>query len=551
MISCLLIHVTSNKKGLSASHEFRVTGEELLLGRSALCQIHLPDHRVGLRHARICHSADGALRIEAENDEVMSVNGFLERASELAPGSRITLGPYLLTVKPPVDGADLVLSLEMPAGSAEEDEVLRKKPVTLAALGISKRKIGVWLAILVLGGEFLWPLMTRVSPGLEKWQAGLPIAVTWLLNPGPLSGGHSVFGMECSSCHEQVFQPVADTACTKCHERMMVHLAPDNQRAGKLREARCADCHAGHEGKAEAMKLGLTRCVKCHKTINTEISKVRDFESRHPLFHYDVPQGKRTVRVREDEGVMPPEDSGLKFSHKTHLVKGGVSSPLGDTVLGCRDCHKLDEGGMHFAPTNMEQTCQQSRCHRQRFPEPVGGFAPHGSERAVMERLRGFYTSWLAAAPERGARECASVKGSLNAVERTLECADELARKLAAATLFRKSGKDLECVLCHMIEETNDKEFPWKVAPVRARHDWQAKSVFPHTRHETIDCSDCHDKRESTRSEDVSFPTLGKCRECHGGASPAAGKVRSSCESCHRYHRVAVSPSEQGESPSR
>lgn len=550
MISCLLIHVTSNKKGLSASHEFRVTGEELQLGRSALCQIHLPDHRIGLRHAAIRRSADGALRIEANDDAVMSVNGFLERAGELTPGSRITLGPYLLTVRPPVGGADLVLSLEMPAGHAEEGEPLRKKPVTLAALGIGKRRIGVWLAILILVGQFLWPLLTRVSPGLEKWQAGLPIAVTWLLNPGPLSGGHSVFGMECSSCHERVFQAVPDTACTKCHERMKAHLAPDNPRAGKLGAARCADCHAGHEGKAEAMRLGLTRCVKCHKTINTEISKVRDFDSRHPLFHYDVPQGKRTVRVREDERVMPPEDSGLKFSHKVHLVKGGVSSPLGDTVLGCRDCHKLDEAGIHFAPIKMEQTCQQSRCHRQRLPEPVGGFAPHGSERTVMDRLRGFYTAWLAAAPEKGARECSSLKGSLNAVERTLECAEELARRLAASSSFRTTGKNLECALCHAIEETDDKDVPWKVAPVRVRHDWQAKAVFPHARHETIDCTDCHDKRESARSEDVSFPPLEKCRECHGGASPAAGKVRSNCESCHRFHRIAVPPPEPGPSPS-
>jgi hypothetical protein len=61
-------------------------------------------------------------------------------------------------------------------------------------------------------------------------------------------------------------------------------------------------------------------------------------------------------------------------------------------------------------------------------------------------------------------QECANsdVKGSI--VNRTVACADTLARKHAAATLFNTTPQKLECVLCHSISESTSSEAPWKIA---------------------------------------------------------------------------------------
>jgi hypothetical protein len=123
-----------------------------------------------------------------------------------------------------------------------------------------------------------------------------------------------------------------------------------------------------------------------------------------------------------------------------------------------------------------------------------------------------------------------------------LDCADELARKHAGATLFNTESKQPECALCHEIISTGDAELPWKVARVRTRHDWQ-RADFNHARHGTMACSDCHDKQDSKLAEDISMPRIEKCRECHAGSAGASNKIRSDCESCHRFHRAPRQPS--------
>lgn len=54
--------------------------------------------------------------------------------------------------------------------------------------------------------------------------------------------------------------------------------------------------------------------------------------------------------------------------------------------------------------------------------------------------------------------------------------------------------------------------------------NWQPLAVFPHARHGTVDCGECHDKANSNKSEDMSFPGIKKCRECHGGGRGPRGK---------------------------
>lgn len=539
MISCLLLLVQRSPAGLPTCSEIRVAGESIQLGRGAACQIHLPDHRVCLLHATLSRSGNGALQIEAAPDVLIGVDGFLEQSAVLSPGIRLVIGPYHLTVEPARTDADITLSIDRPGIQADGADTAQADPVTLAALGISKRRLGAMLAAFILLALLLLPMLSRLSPAFEQWQATLPVALTGLFIPGPLSAGHGAFGMKCSTCHRNAFEGVADVACTKCHERVGMHLAANTSHKGELGEVRCADCHPVHAGGLAAKYDGFVQCLACHKRLGKPDADASDFGSDHPPFHLEVAVGKNLVRVRQDANKLPAEQSGLKFSHQLHLDKKGISSPDGDTVLTCRGCHKLEESGNHFAPMTMKMTCQQSRCHTIRFRQPVRGVVPHGSEREVMNSLRNFYMNWLADSPEDLARECVPAAKPGTLLRRTVDCADGLAYKRAASSLFRTTGESLECALCHEVAETGKPDVPWKIAELNINRDWQRQAVFRHARHDTMACADCHDKSASKLSEDVSFPGIQKCRECHAGTEAAPRKTRSSCPSCHQFHRVA------------
>lgn len=544
MISCLLVLSSPNPAGSPVRNEIHVAGESIELGRGSACQIHLPDQRVSLLHATLKQAANGALEIEAAEDVSISINGCMKRCAALTPGTRIGIGPYLLTVERLVDNTNLTLAIDMPELPAQNSQSPTPlAPMSLAALGIGKRRLGVALAGFILVALLALPMLSRVSPAFETWQAGLPFKLTEWLSPGALSAGHGLSGARCSSCHQRAFQAVADTACTECHRQLALHLAGDPLHLRAVPTMRCAACHALHQDKADAIGYDIAQCLGCHQRLGSTVADVSDFAAAHPEFSLSVIQGMETVRVRQGETKLLLEKPGLKFSHQIHLAPKGLSTPEGDTVLNCRNCHKLEESGKHFAPMKMEQTCQQSRCHKQRFAEPVGGIVPHGAEREVMGLLRNFYATRLAAAPVEYLRQCGEIKTAGNVLQRSMECAESLVRTYAAATLFRASGENLECALCHEITATGKSDIPWRVLPVRINRDWQPKAIFDHARHDTVACVKCHDKADSKSSQDVALPNIEKCRECHAGATGAAGKLESNCQSCHPFHRIVEKPS--------
>ena len=547
MISCLLIQVSRNPQGLPICRESVISGESIQVGRGAACKIHLLDHRVNLLHATMKRSEDGTLYIEGEKDATININGFIVQSAALSPGTRVEIGPYLLTVEPAPDGHDIALSTELtePLPGQDAAKIYRAAPISLAALGVSKRKLGFALATGIFFIFLILPLLPAASSAFDKWQATLPVTLTESWNPGPLSGGHSVFGAKCSTCHQRAFQSVSDDACAGCHKQVAKHLAKDDSHARVFKNVRCTDCHLDHRGKAELVLHDPSACVTCHgdiksKNASTALANVHDFGLDHPPFHITLLNGKNVIRARQDEKGRLVEKSGLKYSHQVHLDKKGVSSPQGDTVMVCKDCHEIDEAGTHFAPMTMQKTCQQSRCHELYFTEPVEGVAPHGSEREVMNRLREFYAKWLAGSPVENMAVCERVgkaSGVGNSAKRALDCANDLARKNAAATLFREDGEALECVMCHEIGPTGDNDVPWKVAPLHINRDWQPGAVFSHSKHDTVNCTECHDKMNSKTSTEIAMPTIEKCRECHIGDHSAKGKIRSVCNSCHRFHQ--------------
>lgn len=546
MISCLLIQVSRNPQGLPVRKESTVAGESIQIGRSAPCKIHLLDHRVNLLHATIRRSEDGKLYIEGEKDATLTINGFIEQSAALSSGTHIEIGPYLFVVEPATDGHDIKLSVEMTQPLPEQDmaKTGRAAPVTLAGLGLSKRKLGLGLAVCILLIFLLLPMLPNASSAFDKWQSALPVTLNESWSPGHLSGGHSVFGSKCSTCHQRAFRPVSDDACVECHKQVAKHLVKEDVHASAFKNMRCTSCHQDHMGEAGLVLHDSSVCVTCHgaikrKNAGTALADAHDFGTDHPSFHITLLDGKKAIRVRQDEKEKLVEKSGLKYSHQVHLNKKGISTPQGDTIMVCKDCHKIDEAGTHFAPMTMKETCQQSRCHKLYFALPVDGVVPHGSEREAMGRVREYYAKWLADSPGQNMAACkhAGVAGS--SAKRTLDCANDLSKKFAADTLFKKSGEDLECGVCHEIEPAGDSDVPWKVAPLQISRDWHTGAVFPHSRHGAINCTECHDKMNSKTSSEIAMPAIKKCRECHVGDHSAKGKVRSTCDSCHRFHQGA------------
>ncbi len=538
MISCQLLQTTRSANGLPTSSEIRIAAESLHIGRGAGCQIHLPDHRVGQLHALIRRNSDGTLAIASEGEHLLSVDGFLAYATTLLPGMQIRLGPYLLTVEPKIGDTDITLSITMPK---KETPTITRAAHILRGFSFSKRQISFWLTAAVLFIWFLMPLMARVSPVFEDWLARGPMPLTEALSPGPLTGGHQIFGMKCSHCHQQAFHAVSDATCTGCHKSMSSHLDSASKQLTEIStNIRCIECHPAHDGKAHATRNSMAQCVSCHDQLSTPTADVKDFARKHPAFELAIATGNSVTRARQDSPAMPAENAGLKFSHALHLDKEGVSSPEGNTLLHCTNCHRPDAAGERFLPMDMAMTCQQSLCHKTRYEEPGRGFIPHGSEREAVNRLRMAYAALLAEAPESHGGQCTATGKLKGNVRRTLDCADQLAHAHAAKSLFRTTGENLECALCHQVSETGKPDQPWKIAPVRTTHDWMPRAVFSHVRHGTVDCVDCHDKIGSKKSSDVSMPDIAKCRECHAGGQGTTGKVISSCESCHRYHRVAA-----------
>jgi len=537
MISCLLIHVSRNPHGMPVRQEAGIAGETLEIGRGAACQIHLPDHRVSLLHARIVISQDGTLSIEQVGDVTLKINGHIAQRSPLLFGTRIEIGPYLLLVESAPEGHDLAVSVEEVQSLQVQSALLSAQavPVTLADLAFSKRKLGVMLALCILFVFLVLPMFPSLSAALDEWQAEWPVTLNGSWSPGPLAGGHALFEGKCSTCHQQPFQAVSEQICTDCHQQVGTHVSNKSLQDSAFKSVTCTDCHSDHQGRA-SLQHDAEKCVACHGdikrlSVNSKTGNVSEFANDHPAFHLTLPDVKEGVRVPQADH--PVERSGLKYSHKVHLDKEGVSTPQGDTLMQCQDCHKLDASGEHFAAMTMEKSCQSSGCHALDFTEPVEGVVPHGSERAVMSRLRELYAAWLADAPENMAG-CDAAKSAGNLVQHTLACVNEFARKNAAASLFRK---DVECGECHEITPTGEADVPWKVTPLRINRDWQPGARFAHNKHGAMDCTECHDKSNSNRSADIAMPTITKCRECHAGKQSARGQVVTDCAGCHRFHR--------------
>ncbi len=567
----LVTYVTVNQRGQPQRDQRRIAGASFNIGRGSQCQIHLPDPRVALNHARIVVSETGAI-MDADPGRIQ-VNGRDAEGARLSVGDRIDIGPYVVQVDATPPGRPLALSVTL--SSPRSSSVTRLVPRVLQRMpGLSKRR----LSYLVFGGVLLIFLFLPILPDLLQGKA-LPVSdsgramfsevipavaggftQTW--NPGPLSRSHQVFGYDCHACHAFPFVQVRDLSCVACHKTIKEHVAAaelTGARGVAFADTRCAECHRDHKGM-QMVPRAQEQCADCHHDVkgaapNARSENVTDFATDHPRFRLslldaDHPKAIRRVRQANPPSAEMVEHSNLKFNHARHLDPGGVRDPEGRrdaagvrdaqgrrTVLRCADCHQPDADGRLMVPVSMERNCRQ--CHSLAFePQVTKRQVPHGSEKEIITMLREFYARLVLGdtppdvnPPRDLPRMRPGAVLSYQDRQRALRIADEKAQRVLRELFETREV----CSTCHEVSR-KDGGAGWEVAPVRIAQVWMPQALFTHAKHSTQACTACHNVMKSEHAGDIAMPNIAKCRECHVGARPVLNKVTSDCATCHGFH---------------
>jgi pSer/pThr/pTyr-binding forkhead associated (FHA) protein len=566
----LLTTVTINPRGQAMREQRRISGAVLRLGRGTQCEIHLPDSRVALIHARLTATESGAA-IETESGQLV-VNGRDVVRVNLAVGDRVEIGPYLIEVETPPANLQLALSVQLvsPFGKAEQGG---RQRLRIRAPQISIRR----LSYLAFGGVLSLFLLLPVAPQLLQG-AGLlspddnprqddgimqtlsaAFLQTW--NPGPLSRGHQVFADNCGACHALPFIQVRDAECIACHKDTREHVAASGSTGHQgvvRREVRCAECHRDHKD-ASMITRAQDECSTCHGDNKAAFSgdstrKVTDFAVDHPAFRLTLsdanhPAKSRRVRQGTETSDSLVERSNLKFNHKLHLDPAGIRDPQGKrnaagmrdarggrTVLDCASCHQPESDGGRMTPVSMERHCQS--CHSLAFePTVTSRQVPHGSEEAIVTMLREFYARLVLGDTPKGVTPPSDLPRKRPGAElspaesrRALQLADHKAQRILHDLFERRQV----CSTCHQVSQRSDAG--WTVAPVAIARQWMPAAKFSHAKHATQSCASCHNVTTSAAAEDIAMPDIAKCRECHVGARPVHNRVTSDCAICHSFH---------------
>ena len=528
------------KAGARAPTKKTVEADWLRVGRSAACEIHLPDPRVPLQQGMVV-DRDGLVYLEGEAG-TQNITRKSVRQVRLKPGEPIDLGPYRLEATAAPEGYDGAIRVELvrPLETAT-DLQSRTAHRTLASVGVRKRWIA-WLSVIGVLAIFLALPAGRVLDLPWRDVAAQAGAGDRFWNPGPLILAHQPIEQDCAACHEVAFQQVRDAACLECHASTGHHVGPKMEPAALFAGARCAACHRDHKGVKPVHRDDDRFCVDCHADIRgkargADIPNAADFARDHPAFRLSLPTGSGIRRVRQGEAPIA-EQSNLVFPHAVHLDPKGVRSPLqGRMTLECKSCHQPDASRRSFEPVSMPKHCQE--CHTLQFePAVTTREVPHGKPAQAVTAVEEFYAHIALQGVRDSFQKAFGVPGEglLRRPGEPDAGQREQALRLAARKAQQVSAEMFEvrvCKTCHEVAREGDG---WKVAPIRANHAWMPRARFDHRTHEHARCADCHDVAGSKKASDVAMPKIEACRECHGGSKPQEKKVTSNCMSCHGFH---------------
>lgn len=535
MINCLLIKVSYNKRGTPVRSYRTLTAEELSIGRSAECKIHLLDPRISMHHAVIKRMDDGQIHLVAMNGE-LEVDGAILPNIVLSNGAQITIGPFQLRVEPAPPDVNISISLTLSHPLPDDFLDLKKRThEPLIGASLLKRRLAIWMLSFISLVFLALPLAQNIIPSLNHAVAKFPVGFDRVWSPGHISNSHLHFGSQCSNCHGTLTRQVSDQACIKCHRDIAPHIADQKLQNQVFSHnnlfsdgLRCAQCHREHKAPYPLARQDNGNCVKCHSDVksidaNSKLVNIHDFDRDHPDFKLTFFTKDKVERISQTDKARLVEKSGLKFPHSQHF--GQVQGPNGVMdirELTCTSCHQSEGKEMRIQPIAYSRDC--AACHKDQMdigPVSARVSVPHGSTLSAVNALK------------------------VQTPEHSYE--------------YSESLKTNGCAYCHEINTQEskpnsaatkqDNTLLWDVEPVTINQDWFSKAHFNHASHRTQQCQSCHQVEKSESSADVAMPDRQSCLRCHSGNSPKPKRIASGCMSCHAFHEDHTLPETSVEKP--
>lgn len=348
---------------------------------------------------------------------------------------------------------------------------------------------------------------------------------------------------------------------------------------------RCVSCHIEHVGPGQTQLAAAvpaatppTRpvltsdvllrntCQDCHAALKERLpdSKLSNTPSwdKHPDFRTLVtvavtasPAGAVPRIESFPIAAHPPENTGLTFSHREHLLDTGsvarMARELGrtkgyGTALVCANCHAAEGGS--FKPIEMERDC--AACHSLDYARVNGVLKtlPHGKPDEVVAALRAIYAEGNSTGPDlRGAFVWRPGFGPLGSANpQTIPQGSAGARVAnGVRTAFTRGGT---CYGCHtIVAPKSPVSLAFDIAPVKLPARFLGYNAYDHSVKEHREkaggqtlCADCHEAAKSEKSADLLMPSITECASCHGKTKPEVPAAASAdCAECHSYHYTA------------
>lgn len=566
----LLRQVRQAADGAVEYQDTEVNADLLSVGAAADSNIQLLGEGVAAYHATI-RGARGEVSIACHRRCKAVINGVSSRHAALAIGDVVAIGGHQLRLVEPPAGFDIAIEIE-PNAQAASSQYERAFRTDLSETWLSKRGAAWLLAALVLAGGLLIPYGSiSVQRAGGTVPSFLPTDRVW--TAGPLIAAHELAaGRRCSSCHEQVFVHVRDSACRDCHKSTADHVArADLLQTNLGPPRRCAQCHQEHQASSAGLIVRDHQlCVDCHARSDSEFGALKVLpvtgfaRNEHPAFTVSLIKpaaapgasgqtagqtaGQTDWVVRREPVATAREQSNLTFSHAQHLDAARVTRASDSGALGCSDCHTLAVDGEHFIPVTMQRSC--ASCHELTFdPAAPDRQLPHGKPRDAILLIQDYYVR-KAVDPNPTASVVQRRRLPDQPVEETSTCSGPaFARAMCLAQAdIENQFKSRNCASCHHVTDTHSTEIleRFLIAPVRLTRDYFPHVRFSHRAHAVQNdksgdaaCLSCHAVKTSRSSADVFIPDLPKCLECHSERL-ARDRIALQCADCHSYHPKSI-----------
>lgn len=393
----------------------------------------------------------------------------------------------------------------------------------------------------------LWkPILIIVLVTLSFLGIDLFLDVEFIANEGPVSSAHSLIADECNRCHNQTMAPSEgrmEKQCTQCHQDnkpLKFHLAAyqtPGVKKRKVKPVHCSNCHQEHRGREfRPAKINDRPCRDCHA--------IHDPEKDHPEF--------------DSEKLEPLqlEAIGLRFNHASHQIREKNSDKINQTFeKGCFLCHQLDraQGFMNFKPIRFEENCKD--CHPLQELMLTWMFDEdelEGMAKSIQGLVQQFgfesYDSFLSRFEYRqgNKRRRRPSAFKYKPVHRDpylklwFAGKEDDVERVKSTLSHGKKGTTLNCLKCHVLDEKSPvrpDRFAFikgvSLREVMPEKPDSATFRFPHKKHATEGCDQCHEnilKSESLSDQNIQIGKMD-CFNCHNKR-----KAENQCTWCHGYH---------------